>query len=242
MFLLLYVLYYILHSNNKLYKKVHSKKLVVIIIITSFIFAKIGGLNVGFDIDDTILFSRDVFQSIPKNKRHPIDYRWVNKQDEKLSIFIDPTVDLVKYFAKNGHNLFFITSRSGENGETLANFLSKGLELRVIKNENLFFCPSEKIDGIKYTTKHLKMISLDLDLYYGDADSDIIAALKADVHPIRIVRHKKSIEQYGSNYFGNTLDGKSEKNPFSSKDLMIFYSAGVGIFGESIYPIKWHAP
>ena len=93
--MILYVLFYILHPNNKLYNKVHLRKLVTIIIITSFIFATIGALNVGFDIDDTILFSRDVFQSIPKNKRHPIDYSWVNKQDEKLSIFIDPTVDLV---------------------------------------------------------------------------------------------------------------------------------------------------
>ena len=86
------------------------------------------------------------------------------------------------------------------------------------------------------------MTSLELDLYYGDADSDIIAALKADVHPIRVIRHKKSIEQYGSNYFGNTLDGESQKNPFSNKDLKIFYSHGVGIFGESIYPIIWEAP
>ena len=118
----------------------------------------------------------------------------------------------------------------------------KNLDLKIEKNKNLFFCPSKKIDGIKHTTKHLKMTSLKLDLYYGDADSDIIAALKADVHPIRVIRHKKSIEQYGSNYFGNTLDGESHKNPYSSKDLKIFYSRSVGIFGESIYPIIWEAP
>ena len=53
---------------------------------------------------------------------------------------------------------------------------------------------------------------------------------------------KKSIEQYGSNYFGNTLDGSSNKNPFSGKDLEIFYSSKVGIFGESIYPIIWETP
>ena len=82
------------------------------------------------------------------------------------------------------------------------------------------------------------MISLKLDLYYGDADSDIIAALKADVHPIRVVRHKKSIEQYGSNYFGNTLDGESHKNPFSSKDLKSSILVAL-VSGESIYPIIW---
>ena len=220
----------------------YLKQLIIIILIKSLSLASSGILNVGFDIDDTILFSRDVFQNIPENKKNPIDYSWVNEQDEKLSIFIEPTVELINYFSKNGHNLFFITARSGENGETLARFLSKNLDLKIEKNKNLFFCPSKKIDGIKHTTKHLKMTSLKLDLYYGDADSDIIAALKADVHPIRVIRHKKSIEQYGSNYFGNTLDGESHKNPFSSKDLKIFYSHSVGIFGESIYPIIWEAP
>ena len=69
-----------------------------------------------------------------------------------------------------------------------------------------------------------------------------IAALKANVHPIRIVRHKKSIEQYGKNYFGNVLQGKSIESPFRMDDLKIFYSKSVGIYGESIYPIIWDGP
>ena len=52
----------------------------------TIVFANSGALNVGFDIDDTILFSRDVFLNIPKDKRDPIDYGWVNKQDRKASI------------------------------------------------------------------------------------------------------------------------------------------------------------
>ena len=76
----------------------------------------------------------------------------------------------------------------------------------------------------------------------GDADTDMIAALKANVHPIRIVRHKKSIEQYGKNYFGNVLQGKSIESPFEIGDLKIFYSKSVGIYGESIYPIIWIGP
>ena len=66
-----------------------------------------GILNVGFDVDDTILFSRDVFLNIPESKSNPTDYGWVNMQDEKLSLFIEPTVELVKYFKKNGHNVFY---------------------------------------------------------------------------------------------------------------------------------------
>ena len=56
------------------------------------LFSKSGVLNVGFDIDDTVLFSRDVFLSIPKDKRNPIDYGWVNTHDEGLSLYIEPTI------------------------------------------------------------------------------------------------------------------------------------------------------
>ena len=201
-----------------------------------------GILNVGFDVDDTILFSRDVFLNIPKDKRNPTDYSWVNMQDEKLSLFIEPTVELIKYFIKNGHNVFFITARSGENGHYLAKFLSNRLGLDITTNENLFFCPKESINGKRFTTKHYQMKKLNLDLFYGDADTDMIAALKASVHPVRIVRHNESIEQYGNNYFGNVTDGEKEKNPFQMNDLKIFYSKSVGIYGESIYPIIWKGP
>ena len=217
--------------------------IITIILLISRLYSSTPGiLNVGFDIDDTILFSRDVFLNIPENKRNPIDYGWVNRQDQKLSLFIEPTLDLISYFKNNGHEIYFITARSGENGDYLAKFLSDSIEMDIIKDKNLFFCPKEIINGKRYTTKHHQMRKLNLDLFYGDADTDMIAALKANVHPIRIVRHKKSIEQYGKNYFGNVLKGKSKKSPFEIDDLKIFYSKSVGIYGESIYPIIWKGP
>ena len=216
---------------------------ILLIICHTILFASNPGiLNVGFDIDDTVLYSKDIFSSIPVGKRNPIDYNWVNLQDKKLSRLIAPTIKLIKYFNSNGHNIFFITARSSENGESLANFLSECLDLRVVINKNLFFCPKEYISGTPYTTKHRTMKKLQLDLFYGDADSDIIAALKAGVHPIRIVRYKDSINQYGQNYFGNILNGKTKKNPFGVDELKIFYSKSVGLFGESIYPIIWEGP
>tara|TARA_X000000950_G_scaffold193526_1_gene233345 strand:+ start:3002 stop:3262 length:261 start_codon:yes stop_codon:yes gene_type:complete len=84
----------------------YSKQLIIITFIKSLTLASSGILNVGFDIDDTILFSRDVFLNIPENKKNPIDYSWINEQDEKLSVFIEPTVELINYFSGNGHNLF----------------------------------------------------------------------------------------------------------------------------------------
>ena len=116
----------------------YLKQLIIIILIKSLSLASSGILNVGFDIDDTILFSRDVFLNIPKDKRDPIDYGWVNKQDRKASIYITPSVKLINYFKANRHNLFFITARSGGNGKYLAKFLSKGLEMKIVKDKNFF--------------------------------------------------------------------------------------------------------
>ena len=45
------------------------------------------------------------------------------------------------------------------------------------------------------------MKRLKIDLFYGDSDSDIIAALKA-IFPVRVVRNNASVIEYGSNYFG----------------------------------------
>jgi len=218
------------------------KRIVIYILYLSLVVAQPGILNVGFDVDDTILFSRDVFLNLPDYKRDPVDYGWINSHDKEFSLFITPTVELINYFHTNGHNVFFITARPGTKGNILAEFLADELGFSIRVNKNLFFSPKETIKGKRYTTKHRLMQRLKLDLYYGDADTDIIAALKAGVHPVRVVRHETSIVEYGSNYFGNTNKGNSAQTPFTKDDLKLFYNSNVGIFGESIYPIIWTGP
>ena len=196
----------------------------------------------GFDVDDTVIFSRDLFLSLPDDKSDPVDYGWINSHDKDFSLFITPTVELINYFHTNGHNVFFITARPGTNGNILAEFLSGELKFSVKVNKNLFFSPKETIKGKRFTTKHRLMKRLKLDLYYGDADTDMIAALKAGVHPVRVVRNETSVVEYGSNYFGNTNEGDAPQTPFTKDYLNIFYKSSVGVFGESIYPIIWAGP
>ena len=215
-------------------------------LITVFLFgylqAQPGILKVGFDIDDTVLYSEPAFQHYKKEYGLPIDYGWINANDNQFSIPITPTVELVHFFKTNGHEVYFITARSGENGDGLAEYLSIVLGFKIRKDVDLFFMPKDMLNGRKYTSKHRKMNELELDLYYGDSDMDIIAALKAGIHPVRVVRHQKSLDQYGTNYFGNTTKGDTPKTPFDAQDLNIFYSKSVGVFGESIYPIFWEGP
>ncbi len=219
--------------------KTLNKFVAVLLIISSFVFSQTGKLKVGFDIDDTTLYSERAFMVAPKTETGSTDYSWINTNDKDYSLFIEPVVTLINYFRAHGHEVFFITARPGVNGDSVAVFLAKNLNFDVKVDSNLFFSPKEYFNDFKYTTKHRVMEKLGIDIYYGDSDTDIIAAIKADVHPVRIVRSDASIKEYGANYFGNTLDGKSHKAPFGENDLNIFYKASVGVFGESIYPITW---
>ena len=223
-------------------KKYQTSMIKLYIFSLSIIFAQNGILNVGFDIDDTVLFSRDVFLSLPDDKQDPIDFSWINSHDSDYSIYIEPVIELIDYFLSNGHNVFFITARPGPNGRILAEFLTAGLGFPVVVNKNLFFSPKQTINGKRFTTKHRLMKRLKIDLFYGDSDTDMIAALKAGVHPVRVIRNEASIIEYGSNYFGNTLKGDSPEAPFSNNELKIFYKSKIGVFGESIYPIIWKGP
>ena len=84
-------------------------------------------------------------------------------------------------------------------------------------------CPIDIIDGFKHSTEHHVIKLSEVDLYYGDGDSVIIAVLKVYVFPVRIVRNQKLINQCGVNYFRNILDFNAFKNPIKINDLKIFY-------------------
>ncbi len=219
--------------------KTLNKVVALLLIISSFVFSQTGKLRVGFDIDDTTLYSERAFVVAPKTETGRTDYSWINTHDKEYSLFIEPVVTLINYFRAHGHEVFFITARPSVNGDSVGVFLAKNLNFDVKVDSNLFFSPKEYFNDFRYTTKHRVMKKLGIDIYYGDSDTDMIAAIKADVHPVRIVRSVVSIKEYGANYFGNTLDGKSHEAPFGKTDLNIFYKASVGIYGESIYPIKW---
>jgi len=219
-----------------------KKNLFTFLLTIVLVFPQMGKLKVGFDIDDTVLYSEPMFVYYVENHGRPIDYEWINANDKNYSTPILPTIDLIQYFKSNGHDVYFITARPGMNGHYVAEYLSNVLSYKVEKNVDLFFMPKEKVGDHKFTTKHRKMNEIGLDLFYGDSDTDIIAALKAGVHPVRVVRSNLSLEKYSSNYFGNTQKGDVKKAPFGSNDLNTFYSKSVGVFGESIYPIIWEGP
>jgi len=200
-----------------------------------------GILKVGFDIDDTVLFSRDNFLKAPKDGEDPdqVDFGWINQHDSLYSVTIEPIAELIGFLRAHGHEVYFITARPGTNGAGVGRHLTRELGFPVVLGENLFFSAKEKNleTGFRYTTKHEIISALGLHIYYGDSDTDMIAASIAGVRAVRVVRDDRSVEAYSRNYFGDTRSSGGAKAPFSETDYVKFLSLGVGPFGESIYPI-----
>ncbi len=201
----------------------------------------VGQLKVGFDIDDTILFSRDNFQKAPKDSTNSdhIDFGWVNTHDSLYSVTIKPVADLIGFLRAQGHEIYFITARPGVNGETLARFLSSELGFTVEKEKNLFFATKKKDPktGKRFTSKHEVITKLGIHIFYGDADNDMVAASIAGIRGVRVVRDPRSVDAYSRNYFGDTKSNFKPGAPFDQERYEQFLGKGVGPYGETIFPL-----
>jgi len=198
-------------------------------------------LKVGFDIDDTVLFSRDNFLQAPHQSSDPdhLDFAWVNAHDSLYSVLIQPTAALIGYLRAQGHEVFFITARPGVNGAIVGRFLTRELGFPVVVDQNLFFSP-KRLDpdcGCRVTTKQEVMADLGLNIFYGDADNDMVAASLAGIRGVRVVRDPRSVQAYSRNYFGDTQSDSTAAAPYSEQRYQRFLEQGVGPYGETIYPI-----
>jgi len=203
--------------------------------------ADLGKLNIGFDIDDTILYSEENFIQSKKmyNNTGEIDFGWINTHDSVYSTVIPDMAKLVHFFRAQGHTVYFITARPGNNGATLARFLTRQLGFPITVRSNLFFSPKEADlgSGIHHTVKHRLIRDLGIELFYGDSDTDIVAALVGGAKPVRVVRDPRSLKAYARGHFGDLLHPHEAGNPFTPEDYRRFILAGVGPYGETIYPI-----
>lgn len=201
----------------------------------------LGKLRIGFDIDDTILYSEENFLQAPENHNDDenIDFDWINTHDSSYSTLIPDMAKLVHFFRAQGHTVYFITARPGDSGEALARFLTQQLGFSITIGGNLFFSPKETDPetGIRHTVKHRLIRDLGIHLFYGDSDTDIVAALVGGATPVRVVRDPKSLKAYARGHFGDLLHPHAAGNPFTPVDYRKFIMAGVGPYGETIYPV-----
>lgn len=155
-------------------------------------------LNVGFDVDDTLLFSTPAFEKGFSSRYKPFSEGFwihVNAADRDCSIAKQKAASLVEMHMLRGDEVFVITAREPYGSEALKEYLSEKFS---IKKDNIYFEP----DG-----KSQRMKSLELDIFYGDSDSDIIDAMAAGAKAYRILRSTASSyrKKYNPGKFGEEI-------------------------------------
>ena len=147
-------------------------------------------MNVGFDIDDTVLFSSPGFY-YGKQKYSPENFAFVimeefwNEMNNGLDRFSIPKEcarKLIELHKKRGDSIYFITSRRKTKTETLTELLAKTFDLEH-PEKVIFTSFKAKINPIK--EKNIK-------IFYGDSDDDIRAAQANGIRAIRIIRARNS--------------------------------------------------
>lgn len=179
-------------------------------------------INVGFDIDDTILFSSPCFYKLSKDfaKANNIQFQsedalWHQIKDNKdfwnkmatcdnYSLPKNSVIELLRLHQRRGDNIFFITARIAPDSK-YADFLNNYLTEIIGNSNNLnpVIYAEDKIPPIKNNN---------ITLYYGDSDSDIEDATKAGAKPIRVLRATNST------WKGSYNLGKYQEDIFSNSE------------------------
>lgn len=147
-------------------------------------------VNVGFDIDDTVLFSSPGYY-YGKQKYSPEDNSFLLKKEfwnemnnglDRFSIPKECARKLIELHKKRGDSIYFITGRTKTKTETLTELLAKTFDLEN-PNKVIFTSNKAKINPVKENN---------IKIFYGDSDGDIRAAQANGIRAIRIIRARNS--------------------------------------------------
>ncbi|MCK4557941.1 MAG: acid phosphatase AphA [Candidatus Aminicenantes bacterium] len=147
-------------------------------------------MNVGFDIDDTVLFSSPGFyygqqKYSPGNRvflTMTAFWKEMNNGFDRFSIPKECAYSLIELHKKRGDSIFFITARIPSDTETVTELLTKIFEL---ENPNeVIFTGFDPIQNLKIQPIKDNKIRI----FYGDSGGDIEAAQAAGARAIRILR------------------------------------------------------
>lgn len=151
-------------------------------------------MNVGFDVDDTVLFSSPgYYYGQQKYSPGSSDYLsmaefWeeMNNGLDRFSIPKESVRQLIELHKRRGDSIYFITARTPTETESVTELLAERFG---IENPNkVIFTGMKVLENPK-----IKPISENnIQIYYGDADNDIRAAQAVGIRAIRIIRASNS--------------------------------------------------
>ncbi|MGF1863277.1 acid phosphatase AphA [Photobacterium profundum] len=151
-------------------------------------------MAVGFDIDDTVLFSSPGFnrgQQVfsPNGYSYLQSQKFWDKMNCSWEAFSLPKTigqKLITMHQERGDDIYFITGRTGSDCEITTQYLKD--TFGIANMHKVIFAGSSKTVYTK--TPFIKEHSI--KLYYGDSDGDIISARDAGAEGIRIMRAANS--------------------------------------------------
>ncbi|WP_312952065.1 acid phosphatase AphA [Superficieibacter sp.] len=173
-------------------------------------------MAVGFDIDDTVLFSspgfwrgKDVFSPGSEEYLHnPAFWEKMNNGWDEFSIPKEVARALIAMHVKRGDRIYFITGRSQTRTETVSKTLQDDFSIPAANMNPVIFAG----DKAGQNTKTQWLQDKQIKLFYGDSDNDITAAQETGARAIRVLRASNStykpLPQAGA--FGEEVIANSE--------------------------------
>lgn len=154
-----------------------------------------GSIAVGFDVDDTVLFSSPGFMyrennidgvngqnkygnTLKQQRSSKIFWEDMNFKFDQFSMPKKIAYKLINMHKNRGDKIYFITARPPSKQERLSLVLSKHFKLN----------PKKMLYFSNRKTKSPFIKKLNIKLFYGDSDSDITSAKQAGIRAIRILR------------------------------------------------------
>lgn len=156
-------------------------------------------MAVGFDIDDTVLFSSPGFWRGKKTwspdsdayLHNPEFWEKMNNGWDEFSIPKGVARQLIAMHVKRGDTIFFITGRSQTKTETVSKTLQDDFHIPAANMNPVIFAGDQPGQNNKVQWLKDKKIRI----YYGDSDGDITAARESEARPIRVLRAANSTYQ-----------------------------------------------
>lgn len=153
-------------------------------------------MTVGFDIDDTVLFSSPGFWRGKKTwspesddyLHNPAFWEKMNNGWDAFSIPKEVARQLIAMHVKRGDSIFFITGRSQTKTETVTKTLQEDFLIPAANMNPVIFAGDQPGQNTKIQWLKEKQIRI----FYGDSDSDIAAARASEARPVRILRAANS--------------------------------------------------
>lgn len=153
-------------------------------------------MAVGFDIDDTVLFSSPGFWRgkktfSPANEeylKNPEFWEKMNNGWDEFSIPKEVGRALIAMHVKRGDSIYFVTGRSQTKTETVSKTLQGDFAIPTANMNPVIFAG----DKAGQNTKTQWLEQKNIKVFYGDSDNDITAARDVGARGIRVLRASNS--------------------------------------------------